>query len=104
MHDSESTAKEENIKDSLPKHKDIQEKNQLEKEKKGKKDKKLKTQVAEEGVESTGVVTTTQQPQVLPERKGGPCQKLLIKPGGLWYDLVSLILSVLIKSKAGGTF
>lgn len=87
--DSESAAKAGNIKDSLPKHEDVQEGGQSEKGKKGKKGKKLKSQGAEKGVESTGVVTTTPEPQVLPERKGGPYQKLLIKPGGLWYDLVS---------------
>ncbi|XP_020619929.1 CCAAT/enhancer-binding protein zeta-like [Orbicella faveolata] len=85
---SESAAKAGNIKDSLPKHEDIQEGGQSEKGKKGKKGKKLKSQGAEKGVESTGVVTTTPEPQVLPERKERPCQKLLIKPGGLWYDLV----------------
>ena len=86
---SESIATEQNIKDSLPKHENIQVRDQSEKGKKEKKQKKLKLQGAEKGVESTGDATTTQEPQVLPERKGGPFQKLLIKPGGLWYDLVS---------------
>jgi len=80
---SESAAKEENVIDSLQKHEDFQER-----ENKGKKEKKLKSKGVEKGVESPGVVAITQEPQVLPERKGGPSQKLLIKPGGLWYDLV----------------
>ena len=87
--DSESTAKEENTEDSLPKHEVIQERDQSENGEREKKEKKLKSQGAQRGVESTGIVKTTQEPQVLPERKGGPHQKLLIKPGGLWYDLVS---------------
>lgn len=68
----------------MQKHEDIQER-----ENKGKKEKKLKSKRVEKGVETPGVVAITQEPQVLPERKGGPSQKLLIKPGGLWYDLVS---------------
>ena len=28
--------------------------------------------------------------QVLPDRKKGPHEKLLIMAGGLWYDLVSI--------------
>lgn len=87
--DSKNIAKEENIKESLPKHENIQAEDQSEKGKKGKKEKKLKSQGAEKGVESQGDVVTIQEHQVLPERKGGPYQKLLIKPGGLWYDLVS---------------
>lgn len=87
--DSESAATEENIKDSLPKHESIQERDQSEKGKKGKKEKKLKPQGADKGVKSKGDIVTQKEPQVLPERKGGPWQKLLIKPGGLWYELVS---------------
>ena len=63
----------------------------MQNEKKGKREKKVISQGAEKGVESIGDVTTTQQPQVLPERKGGKHEKLLIKPGGLWYDLVSTV-------------
>ena len=90
--DSESAAKEENGIDSLQKLGDIQER-----ENKGKKEKKLKSKGAEKGVESPGVVAITQETQVLPERKGGPSQKLLIRPGGLWYDLVSTDSKLIIK-------
>ena len=98
LFDSESTASEENINDSLPKHESIQERDQSEKGKKRNKEKKVKSQGADKGVESKGNVLTTQEPQVLPERKGGPWQKLLIKPGGLWYDLVSNTCNLLLYS------
>lgn len=60
-------------------------------EKSAKKEKKNQRKEAEvtNTSKSTGSTVTAQVPQVLPERKGGPRQKLLIKPGGLWYDLVS---------------
>ena len=95
--DSEDAAasKEENFIDSLPKHEDIEKRDQLEKGKKGKKEKTLKSKGAEKGVESTGVIPTIQETQVLPERKGGPQQKLLVKPGGLWYDVVSTAYKVM---------
>lgn len=78
-----STAKEENSIDILPKHGEIQERDQSEKEKKGKNEKRLKSKGTEKQMESTGAIMTTQESQFLPERKGGPHQKLLIKPGGL---------------------
>ncbi|KAJ7365571.1 hypothetical protein OS493_005686 [Desmophyllum pertusum] len=86
---NESAAKEENRTNILPKTGEIQKKDQAEKEhKKGKKENKFKSKDAEKALESTESKMTAQEPQVLPERKGGPYQKLLIKPGGLWYDLV----------------
>lgn len=75
----------------MPKTGEIQKKDQAEKEhKKGKKENKFKSKDAEKALESTESKMTAQEPQVLPDRKGGPHQKLLIKPGGLWYDLVSI--------------
>lgn len=55
---------------------------------KGKKEKRLKSKDAEKGTDSSK--SSAQEPLTLPERKGGPHQKLLIKPGGLWYELVSI--------------
>nr|XP_058965754.1 CCAAT/enhancer-binding protein zeta-like [Pocillopora verrucosa] len=59
-------------------------------EKSAKKEKKNQRKESEvtNTSKSTGSTVTAQVPQVLPERKGGPRQKLLIKPGGLWYDLL----------------
>ncbi|XP_022800825.1 CCAAT/enhancer-binding protein zeta-like isoform X2 [Stylophora pistillata] len=55
--------------------------------KKEKKNKRKESEVTNLS-KSTGSTVTAQVPQVLPERKGGPRQKLLIQSGGLWYDLV----------------
>ncbi|KAL9954460.1 hypothetical protein ACROYT_G042001 [Oculina patagonica] len=84
---NESAAKE-NSSNMFPKSGEILNKDETEKENKGKKEKRLKSKDTEKGTDLAKSKMTVQEPQTLPERKGGPHQKLLIKPGGLWYELV----------------
>ena len=68
------------------------------KETKGRKEKKVKSKDAGNTMKSADTTMMSQEPQVpvhekklvLPERKRSPHQKLLIAPGGLWYNLVSM--------------
>lgn len=87
--DSVSVTQEDNSTNMLPKTGDIQNEDKAEKQNERKKEKKLKSKDTEKGTDSKKSKMNAQESQTLPERKGGPRQKLLIKPGGLWYDLVS---------------
>lgn len=95
--DRESTVKDDDSR-TLPDGEEIQKKNQGEKETKGKREKKLKSQDVGNVVNLADSSAVLQGNQVslhekkhsLPERKRERQQKLLITPGGLWYDLVSI--------------
>ena len=84
-----SVTQEDNSTNMLPKTGEIQNEDKAEKQDERKKEKKLKSKDTEKGTDSKKSKMNAQESQTLPERKGGPRQKLLIKPGGLWYDLVS---------------
>lgn len=74
-------------------------KKQEERETKRKKEKRLKNKesFADSSVESQEAqVSLLTKKQSLLERKRGPHQKLLITPGGLWYDLVSMVRGLAI--------
>ena len=83
----------------MPDGEEIQKKNQGEKETKGKREKKLNSQDVGNVVKSADSSAVLQGNQVslhekkhsLPERKRERQQKLLIMPGGVWYDLVSTL-------------
>lgn len=87
--DSVSVTQEDNSTNMLPKTGEIQNEDKAEKQNERKKEKKLKSKDTEKGTDSKKSKMNAQESQTLPERKGGPHEKLLIKPGGLWYDLVS---------------
>ena len=95
--DRESAVKDDDSR-TLPDDGEIQKKNQGENETKGKREKKLKSQDVGNVVNPADSSVVLQGNQVplhekkhsLPERKREHQQKLLITPGGLWYDLVSI--------------
>jgi len=75
---------------------EIPKENQGAKEGKGKKEKKLKSKDAENKMKSSESSVVSQEPQAslsqnkhsVPDQKRAPHQKLLITPGGQWFDMV----------------
>lgn len=98
--DRESIGEEKNNKSSNhPGNTEIPKSNLDEKEPKRKKEKKNKAKSdtnLKQSADSKKVLSNVAQVPlsdkklVLPERRQGPHEKLLITPGGLWYDLVSI--------------
>lgn len=98
--DRESIREEKNNKSSnQPGNTEIPKSNLDEKEPKRKKEKKNKAKSesnqkqsadSKKVLSNVAQVPSSDKKLVLPERRQGPHEKLLITPGGLWYDLVSI--------------
>ena len=95
--DRESAGKDDDTR-TLPDSEEIQKKHEGEKQTKGKREKKLKSQDVGTVVKSAdssvvlqgNEVSLNEKKHSLPERKRERQQKLLITPGRLWYNLVSI--------------
>lgn len=98
--DREGIGEETNNKSrNQPGNTEIPKSNLDEKEPKRKKEKKNKSKSdanqkqsadSKKVLSDVAQVPSSDKKLVLPERRQGPHEKLLITPGGLWYDLVSI--------------
>ena len=85
--DDRESAGENDGSSPLSDDKEVTKNNQVGKETKGKREKKLKSK----DVTNTASHRTQEKKHSLQGRKRGSPHKLLITPGGLWYDLVSMM-------------
>ena len=98
--DRESIGEEKNNKSSnQPSNTEIPKSSLDEKEPKRNKEQKNKSKSdanqkqsadSKKGLSDVAQVPSSDKKLVLPDRRQGPHEKLLITPGGLWYDLVSV--------------